>query len=152
VLINILPRNQSYISNLIYVKFDGFVKSPISVLRLALTVAPIGLKHRTACHSSSVPCTTVHRQPIGVRRYLHTTSATAGTELLGICNACWSEAEIPQQAGNLNFFLCHKSFDFLRIDQVWALYFVKFCLKKTSMSISFRMPSLVREKSYLTGS
>jgi len=43
--------------------FDGFVKSSISVLRLALTVAPIGLKNRTACHPSSVPCSEAKRYP-----------------------------------------------------------------------------------------
>jgi hypothetical protein len=38
--------------------FDGFVKSLIPVLRLALTVAPIGLKHRTACHPEIIRRTT----------------------------------------------------------------------------------------------
>jgi hypothetical protein len=46
---------------MLFVIDDGFAKSPNSVLRLALTVAPIGLKYRTACHPSSVPLSEAQR-------------------------------------------------------------------------------------------
>jgi len=71
--------------------FDDFAKSPTSALRLALTVAPIGLKQRTACHPSLL------RSGLTTHAYGYR----------------WHGIPRHLRVLNLDFFLCHQNFNFL---------------------------------------